>query len=57
MIGSLFAGTYESTGDIRFDSNERMYKENYGMASGKAVMLRNSHLSPYELAKQSLFQE
>jgi len=33
MIGSLFAGTYESTGDIYYDTNGVMYKENYGMAS------------------------
>lgn len=57
MIGSLFAGTYESTGDIRYDGNGAMYKENYGMASGKAVNLRTNGLSPFEQAKRSLFQE
>lgn len=57
MIGSLFAGTYESTGDIRYDGNGAMYKENYGMASGKAVNLRTGGLSPFEQAKRALFQE
>ncbi|OIP54341.1 inosine 5-monophosphate dehydrogenase [Candidatus Gracilibacteria bacterium CG2_30_37_12] len=57
MIGSLFAGTYESTGDIYYDTNGVMYKENYGMASGKAVNLRTNKLSPFEQAKRALFQE
>ena len=57
MIGSLFAGTYESTGDIRYDGNGAMYKENYGMASGKAVNLRTGGLSPFEQAKRALFHE
>lgn len=51
MIGSLFAGTYESTGDIHYDTDGTMYKENYGMASGKAVNLRTNKLSPFEQAR------
>ncbi|MDD2565370.1 MAG: GuaB1 family IMP dehydrogenase-related protein [Candidatus Gracilibacteria bacterium] len=57
MIGTLFTGTYESTGDIKFDENLRMYKENYGMASRKAVGLRNADLSNFEQAKKALFKE
>ncbi|MEY3433621.1 MAG: hypothetical protein RL057_1, partial [Actinomycetota bacterium] len=37
MIGSWFAGTYESPSDLRVDSNGRLYKESFGMASARAV--------------------
>lgn len=33
MVGSWFSGTYESPGDLRFESDGRMYKESFGMAS------------------------
>lgn len=57
MIGSILTGTFESTWDIFYDSEWLPYKKNYGMASGKAVNLRNIHLSPFEQAKKALFQE
>lgn len=57
MIGTTFSGTFESTGDIKFDEHGRMYKENYGMASRKAVNLRNSELSNFEQARKALFRE
>jgi hypothetical protein len=34
-----------------------MYKENYGMASSRAVILRNSKKSVFEQAKKALFKE
>ena len=37
MIGSWFAGTYESPGDLMRDRDDRPYKESYGMASKRAV--------------------
>ena len=37
MIGSWFAGTYESPSDLRKDSDGRLYKESFGMASARAV--------------------
>ncbi|MDD4151714.1 MAG: IMP dehydrogenase, partial [Candidatus Gracilibacteria bacterium] len=37
MLGTILSGTFESTGDINYDSDGFMYKQNYGMASGKAV--------------------
>ena len=37
MIGSWFAGTYESPGDLQRDADGRLYKENFGMASARAV--------------------
>lgn len=57
MIGTLFAGTFESTGDIKFDEKWKMYKENYWMASRKAVNLRNSELSNFEQARKALSRE
>jgi len=57
MVGSLFSGTYESTGDVKVDAYGDMYKENYGMASGHAVKLRTQSLSPFEQAKSALYQE
>lgn len=33
MIGSWFAGTYESPGDLRVDQSGNAYKESFGMAS------------------------
>lgn len=57
MIWSIFAGTFESVGDIKYDENGQMYKENYGMASKKAVWLRNKNTSKFELAKREMFRE
>src|SRR5690606_23190515 len=37
MIGSWFAGTHESPGDVQRDADGRLYKENFGMASARAV--------------------
>ena len=42
MIGSWFAGTYESPGDLMRDSSGRSYKESFGMASKRAVNARTS---------------
>ena len=42
MIGSWFAGTYESPGDLKSDPNGRIYKESFGMASKRAVNARTS---------------
>ncbi len=40
MIGSWFAGTYESPGDLMRDRDDQPYKESYGMASKRAVVAR-----------------
>src|SRR5581483_7706181 len=37
MWGSMWAGTYESVSDIQLDTDGRLYKENFGMASKRAV--------------------
>jgi IMP dehydrogenase len=57
MIGSLFAGTYESPGDLHRDADGRPYKENFGMASGRAVARRAAEDSAYERARKALFEE
>jgi IMP dehydrogenase len=57
MIGSWFAGTYESPGDARTDADGRRYKENFGMASARAVRLRTTGDTPFERARKALFEE
>lgn len=57
MIGSWLAGTFESPGDLRHDANGRRYKENFGMASARAVSRRTSEDSAYEQARKALFEE
>jgi IMP dehydrogenase len=57
MIGSWFAGTYESPGDAFRDPDGRLYKENFGMASARAVRLRTAADSPFDRARKALFEE
>jgi len=57
MIGSWFAGTYESPGDAFRDPDGRLYKENFGMASARAVRLRTASDSAYDRARKELFEE
>ena len=57
MIGSWFAGTCESPGDVFRDPEGRLYKESFGMASARAVRLRTTADSPFERARKELFEE
>ena len=57
MIGSWFAGTYESPGDVYRDPEGKLYKESFGMASARAVRLRATADSPFERARKELFDE
>ncbi|MDI3315780.1 MAG: GuaB1 family IMP dehydrogenase-related protein [Mycobacterium sp.] len=57
MIGSWFAGTYESPGDLMRDRDNRPYKESYGMASKRAVVARTAADSAYDSARKALFEE
>jgi len=57
MIGSWFAGTYESPGDVFRDADGRLYKESFGMASARAVRLRSAADSAFERARKELFEE
>ncbi|WP_189309576.1 GuaB1 family IMP dehydrogenase-related protein [Streptomyces brasiliensis] len=57
MVGSWFAGTYESPGDLQQDADGRLYKESFGMASERAVRHRTSDESAYDRARKALFEE
>ena len=57
MIGSWFAGTYESPGDLQQDADGKPYKESFGMASARAVRNRTSEESAYDRARKALFEE
>lgn len=57
MIGSWFAGTYESPGDLQQSADGRFYKESFGMASARAVKNRTSDESAYDRARKALFEE
>src|SRR5690606_7595382 len=57
MVGSWFAGTIESPGEVLHDEHGRAYKESWGMASTKAVQARFGRLDAYELARKELFAE
>ena len=57
MIGSWFAGTYESPGDLMFDRDGRPYKESYGMASKRAVAARTAADGAFDRARKALFEE
>ena len=57
MIGSWFAGTYESPGDLMRDREDQPYKESYGMASKRAVAARTAGDSAFDQARKALFEE
>ena len=58
MIGSWFAGTYESPGDLQQSADGRYYKESFGMASARAVQATAPREeSAYDRARKALFEE
>lgn len=57
MIGSWFAGTYESPGDLMRDREDQPFKESYGMASKRAVAARTAADNPFDQARKALFEE
>ncbi|HWG64597.1 MAG TPA: GuaB1 family IMP dehydrogenase-related protein [Streptosporangiaceae bacterium] len=57
MIGSWFAGTYESPGDAFRDADGRLFKESFGMASARAVRLRAAADTSFDRARKELFEE
>jgi IMP dehydrogenase len=58
MVGSWFAGTHESPGDLHRDADGRPYKESFGMASARAVVNRSTDdESAIAAARRSLFEE
>ena len=57
MVGSWFAGTLESPGDLYTDEGGRHYKESFGMASSRAVRSRTAADTAYERARKAMFEE
>ncbi len=57
MVGSWFAGTYESPGDLHLSTEGRPYKESFGMASARAVANRTSTDTVFERARKGLYEE
>ncbi|WP_340538421.1 GuaB1 family IMP dehydrogenase-related protein [Nocardioides sp. GXZ039] len=57
MIGSWFAGTHESPGDLLEDADGRAYKVSFGMASARAVANRTAAESSYDRARKGLYEE
>lgn len=58
MVGSWFAGTYESPGDLKSDGAGRLYKDSFGMASARAVAARNSGAgTAFARARKALYEE
>jgi IMP dehydrogenase len=58
MIGSWFAGTYESPGDLHDDGTGRFYKDSFGMASARAVAARTAGSgTAFDRARKALYEE
>ena len=57
MIGSWLAGTYESAADTLRDTDGRLYKESFGMASNRAVRNRTRTETSLDRARKELFEE
>jgi IMP dehydrogenase len=57
MVGSWFAGTHESPGDMQVDAEGRRYKESFGMASARAVAGRTGSESAFDRARKGLYEE
>ena len=57
MIGSWFAGTLESPGDLIRDTSGKLYKESFGMASARAVNARTAQESAFDRARKRIFEE
>lgn len=57
MVGSWFAGTFESPGDLHDDGTGRLYKESFGMASARAVAARTATGSAFDRARKALYEE
>jgi IMP dehydrogenase len=57
MVGSWFAGTHESPGDLHVDADGRAYKESFGMASARAVANRTTAETSFDRARKGLYEE
>ncbi|WP_299055123.1 GuaB1 family IMP dehydrogenase-related protein [uncultured Nocardioides sp.] len=57
MVGSWFAGSHESPGDLVTDADGRAYKTSFGMASARAVANRTGGESAFDRARKGLYEE
>jgi len=57
MVGSWFAGTLESPGDLQRDETGTPFKESFGMASKRAVSARTRGDGAFDRARKALFEE
>ena len=57
MVGSWFAGTHESPGDLQVDADGRAYKLSFGMASARAVQRRTRDDDAFSRARKAMFEE
>ena len=57
MVGSWFAGTHESPGELKAADDGRLYKESFGMASTRAVLARTEGLEAFERSRRAMFEE
>jgi IMP dehydrogenase len=57
MIGSWFAGTHESPGDLHVAADGRKFKDSFGMASARAVANRTTGEGAFDRARKALFEE
>lgn len=57
MIGSWFAGTHESPGDLEHDADGRPFKISFGMASARAVRERTADEDAFARARKAFYEE
>lgn len=57
VIGTMFAGTYESAADLRYDEQGKPYKEVYGTSSRRSVDFVTRGQSSLERAKRLYLDE
>jgi IMP dehydrogenase len=57
MVGSWLAGTHESAADAHLDTDGRLFKESFGMASNRAVRNRTKTETDLDRARKELFEE
>jgi IMP dehydrogenase len=57
MVGSWFAGTHESPGDLEHDADGRPFKISFGMASARAVQQRTEGEGAFDRARKAMFEE
>ena len=57
MFGSWWAGTHESAADMQRDMDGRLFKDNFGMASARAVNDRVRQDDAFKQARKQFFEE